>query len=131
MNQSGIKHLLRHNVQRQKEFFATREAGGLLAFVYTPSEVAADNVDLGEFTINQGLAGHIYRAVCAEDGSINPNEKRIRAAVETYVRGHRERAVATVWQRCSAGQNRGISLYPNLDLWGGSGEPGISAADRQ
>ena len=37
MNQSGIKHLLRHNVQRQKEFFATREAGGLLAFVYTPS----------------------------------------------------------------------------------------------
>ncbi len=99
MNHSDIKPLLRENVQRQKAFFANNKPGRLLAFVYTPSKPAVDIVDLDNFTDNQGLAGHIYSAICGEDGSIDPNEKRIRAAVETFVRRHRKRAGATTWRQ--------------------------------
>ena len=88
MNRDEMKRHLREKVQRQKAFFARKELGGLLAYV-DRVPVEDEKKDSDDLRNSPGLAGYVYRAVIAADGSIAPDQAAVEMAVEDFVRRHR------------------------------------------
>ena len=108
MNRSEIKQNLREKKQRQQAFFEDKSPG-LLAYAHINSKTvkqrradaksvavqmktSLSSVDSDDLNNKEGLAGYIYRAVMADDGSIEPSERSIESAVDEYVELYREEA---------------------------------------
>ena len=92
MYRSDIKCDLREKARWQKIFFAERKPG-LLAFVHKRGDESQDN-DTDDLANKAGLAGSVYRAVVTKNGSFIPDGPTIEAAVEEFVRRHREDVAA-------------------------------------
>ena len=99
MKYSDIKRRGWENADRQKSFFA--DGGpGLLAYVSRAGK-PVENPDPDNPWCQEGLKGHLNRAVITEDGRLLPDAKKIEAAVEAYLREYREEAIDAMAQRRS------------------------------